>query len=68
MKELYLSQYKCRLCGEIYSISDGLFDLSEAAIEVWVKRSNIMSLTGTHICKNGAIGVSDLQGLVPKKE
>lgn len=55
MREMYLLVYKCRLCGKVYTNAGGLFDFTKVA-------------TGIHNCKNGHLGVSDLQGLVPEKE
>lgn len=68
MREMKLLVYKCRLCGEVYADSGGALDFTEAVVELCKNRSNAAGLTDVHICKNGFLGVSDLQGLVPEKE
>lgn len=68
MREMNLLVYKCRLCGGIYANAGGLFDFSEAAMELCKNKSNTVRLTGIHMCENGSLGVSDLLGLVPERE
>lgn len=67
MKETKLFVYKCRLCGKVHADVGGLFDFTEAATELSKEKSNIMGLTRLHNCKDGSIGVSDLQGIVSGK-
>lgn len=68
MEEMRLLVYKCRLCGEVYANAGGLFDFPEAVVELCKEKSNVVGLTGIHMCKNESLGVSDLLGLVPEKE
>lgn len=40
----------------------------EAVVELCKEKSNVVGLTGIHMCKNESLGISDLLGLVPEKE
>ncbi len=73
-KEDWVFVYKCRLCGET-ECNPFLFISISNAIEILIDieiigshkttHSGTMRQTSLHACKNGGVGVSDLQGMIP---
>jgi len=70
MKKDYTFMYKCRLCGETHT---GSMLTSEDSGPAATHLRNSFSKVETapeikpfrvHLCKNGDVGVSDLQGAV----
>jgi hypothetical protein len=73
-KEDWAFVYKCRLCGETernpflfasYSEVIGiLFDIETNGAHK-TQHSGTVHQTSLHTCKNGGVGVSDIQGMIP---
>jgi len=66
--------YKCRLCGETernpFLFADK-FKVIEIMVDMGINgshktaRSGAVHKTSLHTCKNGGMGVSDIQGMIP---
>ena len=64
--------YKCRLCGEMdrnpFMFCD-TFKVIEILTDIAIRghhrtpNSGAVNNTSIHICKNGGVGISDLQGM-----
>jgi hypothetical protein len=73
-KEDWAFVYKCRLCGETernpFLFTDR-FKVIEILIDIGINGSHETTHSGPihetslHTCKNGGVGVSDIQGMVP---
>ena len=73
-KEDWAFVYKCRLCGETER-NPFLFTSIGRVIEILLDietngshrttHSGTMHETSLHTCKNGGVGVSDIQGMIP---
>lgn len=67
-----MSQFKCRLCGEIFAPSEagGRKAAEKAAVSasMWQQSGpNAPTLHDIHICDNGSIGIADFLGFVERK-
>ena len=65
----YMSQFKCRLCGEIFapSAAGGTKAAEKAAVFASMgtqSEPNAPTLHDIHICNNGGIGIADFLGFV----
>lgn len=68
----YRAVYKCRLCGKVFTTSNGYFftdDIkNDAKIELFMARMCIQVHGNNlpyehHVCDNGDVGFGDLLGL-----
>jgi hypothetical protein len=65
--------YKCRLCGETernpFLFADR-FEVTEIMVDIRINGSHqttgcgAIRRTSLHACKNGGVGVSDIQGVI----
>jgi hypothetical protein len=72
-KEDWVFVYKCRLCGETernpFLFADR-FEVIEIMVDIRINGSHqtpgcgAIRRTCLHACKNGGVGVSDLQGMI----
>lgn len=69
MKKDYTFVYKCRLCGETHSSSSIRSEDSGIVLNLLDSFSKMKAVPeikpfSIHTCKNGNIGISDLQGAI----
>ena len=73
-KEDWAFVYKCRLCGETHRnpfLSTDRFLVIGFLVDIEINGSHKTTHSGTihetslHTCKNGGVGISDIQGVVP---
>ena len=72
-KEDWAFVYKCRLCGETernpFLFTDR-FKVIEILVDIEINGSHKTTHSGTihetslHTCKNGGVGISDIQGMI----
>ncbi len=72
-KEDWAFIYKCRLCGETernpFLFTDR-FKVIEILVDIEINGSHKTTHSGTihetslHTCKNGGVGISDIQGMI----
>jgi hypothetical protein len=72
-KEDWAFVYKCRLCGETernpFLFTDR-FKVIEILVDIEINGSHNTTHSGTihetslHTCKNGGVGISDIQGMI----
>ena len=59
----YNAQYKCRLCNAVLVCKQGLENPSYARINMFANKEDVV-LVSSHDCKNGNVGICDLQGFI----
>lgn len=74
MKE-YAYEYKCRRCGEVsYNPRTGNERVAyHGLLEAIIPNANFnegvrIGMFSTHVCKDGGLGISDLQGFIVLEE
>jgi hypothetical protein len=72
-KEDWAFVYKCRLCGETERnpfLFTERFKVIEILVDIEINGSHKTTHSGTihetslHTCKNGGVGISDIQGMI----